>query len=167
MDGRFFSHPIPPVYDGDSRILILGSFPSVKSRECGFFYGHPRNRFWKLLALIKGAAVPRTTAEKKAFLLRERIALWDVVASCVITGSHDSSIRGAEPNDIRLVTANSRVEKILLNGTKAAELFRRFFSDAPLPPAFALPSTSPANAAWSLEKLAARWKEALAVSLDV
>ena len=94
-------HPIPPVYRADSRILILGSFPSVKSRETGFFYGHPQNRFWKVTAAVCGEEVPQTVEEKKAFLLRNHIAVWDVIASCVITGSSDASIRDVVPNPLQ------------------------------------------------------------------
>ena len=98
-------HPIAPVYDGKSRILILGSFPSVKSREQGFFYGHPQNRFWRVTAAVFGEPVPMTVPERQAFLLRNGIALWDVIASCEIEGSADASIKNAAVNDLRPILA--------------------------------------------------------------
>ena len=105
-------HPIPPVYRADSRILILGSFPSVKSRETGFFYGHPQNRFWKVTAAVCGEEVPQTVEEKKAFLLRNHIAVWDVIASCVITGSSDASIRDVVPNPLQDILECADIRQI-------------------------------------------------------
>ena len=111
-------HPIPPVYRADSRILILGSFPSVKSRETGFFYGHPQNRFWKVTAAVCGEEVPQTVEEKKAFLLRNHIAVWDVIASCVITGSSDASIRDVVPNPLQDILECADIRQIYCNGQK-------------------------------------------------
>ena len=112
-------HPIPPVYRADSRILILGSFPSVKSRETGFFYGHPQNRFWKVTAAVCGEEVPQTVEEKKAFLLRNHIAVWDVIASCVITGSSDASIRDVVPNPLQDILECADIRQIYCNGATA------------------------------------------------
>ena len=151
------THPIPPVYDERSRILILGSFPSVKSREQGFFYGHPQNRFWRVTAAVFEDEVPATVPERRAFLLRRGIALWDVIASCEIEGSADASIRGAAPNDLRPILAAAPIRAIFVNGQTAAKLYRKY--DEPLlgVPALPLPSTSPANAAWSLSRLIEAW----------
>ena len=144
-------HPIPPVFDRNSKILILGSFPSVKSREGHFFYHHPQNRFWKTLAGVLDVPVPDTIAEKKAFLLSHRIALWDVIASCSIEGSSDSSIRDVVPNDL------SDIRAIFCNGKTSWNYYRKYQEAVTGIPAVSLPSTSPANAAWSLEKLKGAW----------
>ena len=151
-------HPIPPFYNSDSEILILGSFPSVKSRETGFFYGHPQNRFWKVLAAICGGDVPQTIAEKKALLLRNRIALWDVIGSCEIEGSSDASIRNVVPNDLRIVLDHAQIRTIYVNGKTAYRYYERYMRPKTGREAVCLPSTSPANAAWSLEKLQAEWR---------
>ena len=154
-------HTISPVYDSHSRILILGSFPSVKSREAGFFYGHPQNRFWKVLAGIFQEPVPETIGQKKEFLLDQGIAVWDVIASCVITGSSDSSIRDVVPNDLSTVLEAAPVEKIFCNGGTAHRLYRKYLEPVLHREAEKLPSTSPANAAWSLERLTGEWKRRL------
>lgn len=154
-------HNIEPVYDNHSRILVLGSFPSVKSRECRFFYGHPQNRFWKLLSNIFMEKEPETIDEKKSLLLRNNIAVWDVIASCEITGSSDSSIRNALPNDLTVIIDSAPVEKILLNGATAYNLFEKNTADRIKLPAIKMPSTSPANAAWSLERLIGSWSNQL------
>ena len=151
-------HPIPPVFNKESEILILGSFPSVRSRETGFFYGHPRNRFWEVLAYVRNAEEPLTVEEKKAFLLRERIALWDVVGSCEITGSSDSSIRSVVPNDLSVILDAADIRAVYCNGKTAFNYYRQFAQTRTQRPAVCLPSTSPANAAWSLERLKAEWK---------
>ena len=150
-------HPIPPLYDGASNILILGSFPSVKSREYGFFYGHPQNRFWRVIAAICGEPVPQSIEEKKQLLLVHHIAVWDVIYSCEIEGSADSSIKNAVPTDIGEIIRNSNITKVFTNGKKADELYRKYQQNAVGPEAICLPSTSPANAAWSLEKLTDKW----------
>lgn len=152
------AHPFPPLYNADSKVLILGSFPSVKSREQNFFYGHPQNRFWRVLAAVLEQPAPVSIEEKKAFLLQNNIALWDVIASCEITGSSDSSIRNAVPNDILPILSGSRVERIFVNGGTAKKLYDRYLLPATGRDAMLLPSTSPANAAWSLERLIASWR---------
>ena len=144
-------HPIPPVFDRNSKILILGSFPSVKSREGHFFYHHPQNRFWKTLAGVLDVPVPDTIAEKKAFLLSHRIALWDVIASCSIEGSSDSS------NDLSVILSTADIRAIFCNGKTSWNYYRKYQEAVTGIPAVSLPSTSPANAAWSLEKLKGAW----------
>ena len=160
-------HPIPPEYDADSRILILGSFPSVKSRESMFFYGHPQNRFWKTLSAVFDDGLPSTVEEKKAFLHRHHIALWDVIASCEITGSSDSSIRNAVPNDIGSILRSCHIEEIYVNGKTAARFYDRYLYPSVGRRAVCLPSTSPANAGCSLRKLTDAWRVIRTGSADL
>lgn len=150
-------HPIEPVFDETSKVLILGSFPSVKSREEGFFYGHPQNRFWKVLAAIFEEEVPETIPEKKAFLLRNHVAVWDVIHSCEIQGSSDASIRNATANDLRPILETADVRNIFVNGKTAEKLYKKYMEPVCGRMAVYLPSTSPANAAWSLERLVEAW----------
>lgn len=154
-------HPIPPLYDARSRVLILGSFPSVKSREQAFFYGHPQNRFWRLLSALLDAPCPASVEEKREFLLRNRIALWDVIASCEIEGSSDSSIRNAVPNDLTPILETADIQAIFCNGSTAYGLYCKHIKNGIGREAFRLPSTSPANAAFSMEKLMESWKKVL------
>lgn len=151
------THPFPPLYDAHSQILILGSFPSVKSREQQFFYGHPQNRFWRILSAVYDAPVPQTIPEKRSFLLAHRIALWDVIASCEITGSSDSSIRSAVPNDLRPILNGSQITQIYVNGSTAAKYYDRYQRPELRIEAVRLPSSSPANASWQLPRLIAAW----------
>lgn len=151
-------HPIPPVYDAHSTVLILGSFPSVKSRETGFFYGHAQNRFWRVTAAVFGCPVPATIPEKRAFLLKNRIALWDVLAACDIDGSADASLRDVCPNDLAPILAAAPITRIFTNGAAADALYTRYLLQTVGIPAVRLPSTSPANAAWSLERLIDAWR---------
>jgi len=151
-------HPILPVYDATSTVLILGSYPYVRSREEGFFYGHPRNRFWAVLAKILNEPQPATIGEKRSFLLRHGIALWDVVSSCEVTGSADSSIRKVVPHDLSPILAVSPIRCILLNGKTAASFYRRYGEKEGYPRAICLPSTSPANASLSLDDLVDAWQ---------
>ena len=155
------THTFEPIYDKDSRILILGSFPSVKSRENHFYYGHPQNRFWKVIAGVTGKPVPVSMEEKKKLLLSSHIAIWDVIASCSIHGSSDSSIRDVVVNDFTQVLADSRIQTIYVNGNKAYELYHKYAEPTTGIPAIKLPSTSPANAAWSVERLCGDWKQIL------
>ena len=150
-------HPIPPVYDENSTILILGSFPSVKSREEGFFYGHPQNRFWRVVSAVYGEDTPRTVPEKKAFLLRDHIALWDVIGSCDIEGSADSSIRNVSANDLRVILDHADIRQIYVNGQTAYKYYQKYSEKETGRSAICLPSTSPANAAWSIERLTIAW----------
>ena len=154
-------HPIPPVYDSASKILILGSFPSVKSREQGFFYGHPQNRFWKILAAVFHEEVPVNVEEKKSFLLRNHVALWDVIASCEITGSSDASIRNAEANDLTEILEAADIRSVFVNGRTAEKLYNRYIEKAAGRECICLPSSSPANAAFSLDRLIPIWEEAI------
>ena len=151
-------HPFPPLYDNRSEILILGSFPSVKSREQRFFYGHPQNRFWRVTAAVFGCEIPQTIEEKRAFLLSHHVALWDVIASCEITGSSDSSIRNVQPNDLTPILAAANIRQIYVNGGTAAKYYDKYLKPVLLREAVRLPSTSPANAAWSLDRLIAAWQ---------
>ena len=146
-----------PVWDCESKILILGSFPSVKSREQMFFYGHPRNRFWMVISTLLGIETPVTTEEKRAMLLNNHIALWDVIASCDIYGSSDSSIKNAVPNDIGFIIKNSKIERIFTNGATADKLYKKYILPATGIEAVRLPSTSPANAAKSVDELVKEW----------
>ena len=156
-------HPFPPVVGPESRILILGSFPSVRSREEGFFYGHPRNRFWPMLAAICGEETPLTIPEKQSLILRHGLALWDVIASCRIEGSSDASVRDAAPVDIARVTTVAPIERVICNGALAARLYAQHLQPVLHVPALTLPSTSPANAAWSLARLTECWRAALSL----
>lgn len=151
-------HPIPPLYDKNSQILILGSFPSVKSREANFFYGHPQNRFWKVIARVLNEKTPDSIQEKKTMLIKHNIALWDVIHSCEIEGSADSTIKNVVPNDIRTILENSRIRKIYVNGKKAESMYKKYIEKQTGIKAIVLPSTSPANAAWNEEKLYKAWK---------
>ncbi len=151
-------HPIPPFFDAQSDTLILGSFPSVRSRQQGFFYGHPQNRFWKVLALIYGVAEPQTIGEKQGLLREKRLALWDVIAACDIEGSADSSIQNVIPNDLRPLLQKSAIRRIFVNGKTAEKLYRQYLEPALGRKAAVLPSTSPANAAWNLARLEEAWK---------
>lgn len=151
-------HPIPPLFDADSTVLVLGSFPSVKSRESGFFYGHAQNRFWRVTAAVFGCPVPVTIPEKRAFLLQNHVALWDVIASCDIDGSSDASIKNVRPNDLAPLLAASKITHIFTNGATADALYTRWQFPATGISAVRLPSTSPANAAWSLDRLIDAWR---------
>ena len=148
----------PPVSDKNSYILILGTMPSVESRRAGFYYSHPRNRFWQVLTESFEEAIPKSIEEKTRLLLVNGIALWDVLATCEITASDDSSIRKPVYNDIKSFISGKPIEKILCNGTKAYRLCLGLGLSLPV---LYMPSTSPANAAWSLEKLTAAWKPEL------
>ena len=146
-------HTIPPLYDSHSRVLLLGSIPSPKSREAGFYYAHPQNRFWRVLAAVLGEEIPQTVEEKRAMCLTHHVALWDTIARCDIAGASDLSIRNAEPNDIGKLVRESEITRLFATGGKSAELYRKLIEPQLHIPIMQLPSTSPANAAWSLERL--------------
>lgn len=150
-------HPIPPYFDADSKILILGSFPSIKSREVEFFYGHPQNRFWRVISDAFGETAAVNNVEKIAFLRRHHIAVWDVIASCEITGSSDSSIQNVLPNDLQRIVDACHIGKIFTNGKTADKLYDKYFKNIPIAKR-CLPSTSPANARYSFEKLKDEWR---------
>ena len=150
-------HPFPPLYDKNSRILILGSFPSVKSREMLFFYGHPQNRFWKVIAGIFDEKIPESIEDKKELILKHHLALWDVIAECEIVGSSDASIKNVRANDLSEILENAPIEKIIVNGKTAEKLYIKYIEPVTGMKAVVLPSTSPANAAWSLDRLITAW----------
>ena len=157
MEYEHIVHSFEPVYDKASEILILGTLPSVKSRENNFYYGHKQNRFWKVLATLLKEPVPDTIEEKKPMLLAHRIALWDVIQSCDIKGSSDSSIKNVQPTDIGMILEKTNITRIYANGNKAGQLYKRYQFPVTGIEAMVLPSTSPANAAWSLERLCEAW----------
>ena len=151
-------HTFEPVYNAQSNVLILGTFPSVKSREQNFFYGHPQNRFWKVIAALTHSPLPITIEAKKAMLLHHGIAIWDVIQSCDITGSSDSSIKNVVPMDFSPILRSASIQQIYANGATAEKLYQKYCEKNTNRSIVKLPSTSPANAAWSLEKLIDAWK---------
>lgn len=150
-------HPIPPYFDRDSKVLILGSFPSVKSREQMFFYGHPQNRFWKVVAAVFDQETPQSIAQKKEFLKHNNIAVWDVIGACEIEGSADSTIKAVVPNDLSSILNTADIKRIFVNGRTAEKYYNKYTKAVVGREAICLPSTSPANAAWTLEKLIDAW----------
>jgi len=151
-------HKFEPVFDKNSKILILGTFPSVKSRENNFYYGHPLNRFWRVLAYVFNEVVPESIDEKKTMLLRNGVALWDVIEKCDIEGSSDSSIKNVVPADIKRITDSAEIKKIFANGNMAKKLYDKYLKDKTGMEITVLPSTSPANAAFQMDRLIDRWK---------
>ncbi|MBO5092228.1 MAG: DNA-deoxyinosine glycosylase [Clostridia bacterium] len=151
-------HPIEPVYNSKSKILILGSFPSVKSRDEGFFYGHPQNRFWRVISTIFKSKIPTTISEKRELLLKNNVAVWDVIKSCEIVGSSDSTIKNVTANDISIIINSAKIEKIIVNGKTAEKFYNKYILNKINRKAICLPSTSPANATWTFEKLVEAWK---------
>lgn len=153
MEAGLVTHEFDAFFDKDSRVLILGTIPSPKSREQGFYYGHPQNRFWKVLADVLGEEFPQTVEERKAFLKRNHIALWDVLESCEIKGASDVSIRNARPNDMNRILQAADIRAIFATGAKAAQLYKKLCFPECGVEAVRLPSTSPANCGCSYEKL--------------
>lgn len=153
MENAYITHQFQPIYDKNSRILMLGTMPSPKSREVGFYYGHPRNRFWKVVSDVCGEPFPETKEEKIAFALRNGIAVWDVLAGCEIKGADDSSIRNPRPNDVRVILEYADIQAVYATGTKAAQLYRRYCYPVTQKGIITLPSTSPANCRVSYEEL--------------
>ena len=153
VDRKHIVHSIPPTYDARSRVLVLGTMPSPRSRAEGYNYGHPQNRFWRVLAQIAGEPVPSTNERKRDFCLRHHIALWDVLAECDIDGASDASIVNAVPNRLTDITQAAPIEAVYCTGAKAYALYTRLCADEVGIPAVKLPSTSPANAACSFERL--------------
>ena len=158
MEYEHIVHPFPPLFDNNSKILILGSLPSVKSREQMFFYGHPQNRFWPLIAELFKEPAPRDIEEKRQLVLRHGIALWDSIYSCDIIGSGDSSIKNVVPTDLSLIFEAADINKVFCNGATSWKYYHRYQERELGIQAKALPSTSPANAAWSIERLKSAWK---------
>lgn len=150
-------HPFPPLYDKNSKVLILGSFPSVKSRKQMFFYGHPQNRFWKVVSAVLGVNVPVTIEEKTKMLHLNHIALWDVIASCDVTGSADSSIKSVIANDLTEILENAKIKQIFVNGKTAEKYYNKYIREKIGRTVVCLPSTSPANAAFNVDRLIEFW----------
>ena len=159
--GTHVSHEFPAVYDRGSRVLLLGSIPSPKSREVGFYYGHPQNRFWKVLAAVLSEPLPETIPQKKAMLKKHHVALWDVLESCTIVGASDTSIEDAVPNKISELVKATRVERIFCTGATAHRLYQKYCAADVGIDAVKLPSTSPANCAVSFEKLVEAYRKIL------
>lgn len=173
---QHIEHGFEPVFDQHSRVLVLGSFPSVLSRANAFYYGNPQNRFWRVMAACLGVPVPpnegdllargelatldASIAAKRAMLLNGGVALWDVIESCDIKGSSDASIKNVVPARVELITSNTSIEQVICNGGTAGRLYKRYLQERTGLPAVVLPSTSPANAAWRLERLVERWGSA-------
>ena len=153
-----YSHGFGPVWDARSHTLILGSFPSPRSRAEGFYYAHPQNRFWRVLGAVFASPVPQTVEEKKAFVLAHGLALWDVAERCCIEGARDETIRSVEPTDLSLLLRAAPITRIFTNGAASGRLYRRYHLPQTGMPAHALPSTSAANAAWDLKRLTEAWQ---------
>lgn len=154
-------HTFDPIFNEDSKILILGSLPSVKSREEGFYYGHPQNRFWSVLSSIYNTELPRTIDDKINLLLKNNIAVWDVIDSCDIIGSSDSSIKNVTPADLGEILNNCHIQNIYANGKMACRLYKKYSEKNTGIKIIELPSTSPANAKYTLDKLIEAWKDIL------
>lgn len=153
MEAGLVTHEFDAFFDKDSRVLILGTIPSPKSREQGFYYGHPQNRFWKVLADVLGEEFPQTVEERKGILKRNHIALWDVLESCEIKGASDVSIRNVRPNDMNRILQAADIRAIFATGAKAAQLYKKLCFPECGVEAVRLPSTSPANCGCSYETL--------------
>lgn len=155
----FVTHEFPALFDANSEVLLLGSIPSPKSREQGFYYGHPQNRFWKVLASVLNEPLPTTIDEKRSMLLKHHIALWDVLDSCTIIGASDTSIEDVVPNDIASLLAKTKIKRIFCTGAAAHKLYEKYCEKATSIKAIKLPSTSPANCAVKFEKLVEAYRE--------
>lgn len=157
MEYQHIVHPFGPLYDAASKVLVLGSLPSVKSREASFFYGHPQNRYWPLIAELLGEERPMTIEEKRALVLTHHIAMWDTIYSCDIKGSSDSSIKNVVPTDLKAIVEASNIRYVICNGKTSGLYYHKYQEKILGIPAVVMPSTSPANAAWSMEKLKSEW----------
>lgn len=162
---EYLEHTLEPIYDEKSKVLILGSFPSVKSRADSFYYGNPQNRFWKVVAFLTGEEVPSSTIGKKKLVLKNNIAIWDVISSCQIIGSSDSSIKDIMPTDIARITKSANIKAIYTNGGLSNKLYKKYLQKTTEIEAIALPSTSPANARYSLEQLEKIWQDKIGIYL--
>lgn len=158
---KHVEHPLEPVFDSHSKALILGTMPSPKSRETGFYYNHPQNRFWRVMAALFDEDVPETNEQKRGLVLRHGIALWDVLASCTIEGASDATIAECVPNDLNVILGKAPIQAIFCTGAKATDLYRKFCESNTKMQCFRLPSTSPANASVSLEQLVDAYKAIL------
>ena len=157
MEYTHITHPFPPLYDATSRILILGSLPSIKSREQMFFYGHPQNRFWPMLATVLGEPIPKAIEEKRQLALLHHIAMWDTIYSCDIKGSSDASIRDVVPTDLKPIIEGSRITQVFCNGKTSGNYYKKYQQQILGIEPIVLPSTSPANAAWKMDRLVEAW----------
>jgi len=157
MKPQTVHHTLEPLFDENSRVLILGTMPSPKSREAGFYYYHPQNRFWPVLSAVLGEPLPDTPEGRRALCLRHGIALWDVLASCTIEGASDAAIRDPVPNDIAWLLRQADIRAIFCTGAKAHTLYQKLVFPATGRAAVRLPSTSPANAAWTLSRLSEKY----------
>lgn len=166
MEYETVYHNFGPLYAPNSRVLLLGSMPSPKSREQGFFYGHPQNRFWRVLAAVLGQDTPRTIEDKRTLCVYHGIALWDVLASCDIVGASDAAIKNPIANDLRPILNTTQVRAIFTTGGTAWKFYHRLIEPVTGVPAGKLPSTSPANAAWSVERLTEAYRAALASYIE-
>lgn len=159
MERERIVHPLAPVFDGQSRALVLGTMPSPASRAAGFYYCHPQNRFWRVLAALWKSPMPETNKERATFALRHRIALWDVLATCEIAGASDASISNPQPNDLARVIDAVPIAAVFTTGSKASALYRKLCAPSfPGLPHVALPSTSSANARMRLDDLVAAYE---------
>lgn len=156
METEHIIHGFRPVFDNNSRVLVLGSMPSVKSREQGFYYGHPQNRFWKIIAAVCDCSVPVTIPDKQSLLLENGIAVWDVISECDLVGSSDASLKNVVPADLSVILDNAPIKAVFTNGSAASDIYVKYQSVSDIPH-IRLPSTSPANAAWSFERLLEKW----------
>lgn len=154
-------HSIAPIYDAHSKVLLLGTVPSPKSRETGFFYGHPQNRFWRVMQTVLGESAVETISQKRRMLLENGVALWDVLHACTIEGASDASIRDAVPNDLGMIFNTAKIKAVFTTGTKAGALYKRYQQPLTGIPAVTLPSTSPANCAWSFDALVEKYSQIL------
>jgi len=162
MKPQVVTHAFAPVYDRHSRLLILGTMPSPQSVKNGFYYSHPQNRFWPLLAALYNEPVPQNVQAKTSFVLKHNLALWDVLASCEIAGAADASIRQAVPNDLTIILKEAPIERIFTTGKTAYNLFQKHIAPQLHREAVYLPSTSPANQAlFPWDKLLAVWRQSL------
>lgn len=159
MDYTHIKHEFEPIFDKKSKILILGTLPSVKSREENFYYGHPRNRFWKVISSLVNEEEPKNIQEKREILLKNNIAIWDVISSCDIIGSSDSSIKNVVPSDLSVILNSCDIKAIFANGKTAEKLYNKYIKTKTNMQIIALPSTSPANATYSIEKLTKCWRD--------
>lgn len=151
-------HPLEPLYDKNSKIIVLGSFPSVKTREYGFFYGHPQNRFWKIMEVLFDCDLDKSIDERKNFMLEHNIAMWDTIYACDIVGSSDASIKNVVPTPLSDIVENSNIEAAFCNGATSYKYFKKYHEENLHIKSFKLPSTSPANARYSLDDLVSEWK---------
>lgn len=158
MRYEHIEHGIPPVFNAESRVLILGTMPSPKSRENGFYYMHPQNRFWRVISTVLGEPLPTTNGERASLLLKNKIALWDTLAQCDIIGASDCSVKNAVPNDISVITDTADIKAIFTTGKTAYKYYCRFQQEKTGIEAICLPSTSPANARFGLDALIDEYK---------